>query len=610
MADGRGTAIEFQPQRSTSRLWIIAAVSLVALLAVALAPIFLDHYTVNILVRSFLYAAAALTVDLLWGYTGILTFGQSAFFGIGAYAAGLIFTHVGFSPATAALALVAGIIVSALLAALIGWLSFWEGASPFYVTVITLVVPIAVTQILFSGGSFTGSSSELTGFDTFDLSVEAWFWICGTGLVLLTAAAFIFVNSDCGHLLVAIRENETRCKYLGIHTGLVKSFLLIATAAIAATAGYAYAGYTVVVVPELTNFSFGTELVIWVALAGRGTLIGPVVGTIIIDLTTAYLSGTLPFVWRLLVGVGFVAVIVALPEGLLPAISRPLRRLVPRAAHDLLKPITDQVLVREGLPGDKVPGAQGLLISNLQRSFGSFQVLRGISITAYGDELISVIGPNGAGKTTLLHCISDGNARTGGQVIVNGTDLRASPPYRCVGFGVARKFQTANIFDALTVSECLRVAGTRHRWPSLWRREAHLVLPRSAFQVLETTGLSKSLNVQARYLSHGLKQALELAMVLALEPTILLLDEPTAGLTKHERRQIGAMLKDLVRAHRLCILLIEHDLEFVREISSRVVVLHQGQIVIDGTVAEAANSQLVRTIYAGAANYSEIHVHE
>jgi branched-chain amino acid transport system permease protein len=116
---------------------------------------------------------------------------------------------------------------------------------------------------------------------------------------------------------------------------------------------------------------------------------------------------------------------------------------------------------------------------------------------------------------------------------------------------------------------------------------------------MQATGLDQKLGVEVRHLSHGQKQALELAMVLALEPSVLLLDEPTAGLTKPERMLIGQILVELTAKHGLCILLVEHDLDFVREISSRVIVLHQGRIVLDGTVSEVVESELVRTIYAG-----------
>ena len=179
-----------------TRLRSLLIVCGIALLVIAVGPYVLPTYMVNGLIRAFLYAAVALTVDILWGYTGILTFGQSAFFGIGAYAAGLIFTHAGFGVGYAALALVAGIGVAVIVAAEVGWLAFYHGASPLYGSVITLVLPIVVSQILYSGGNFTGSSSGLSGFESFDVSIEAWFWIAGCFLVALTALAWLFVRSD------------------------------------------------------------------------------------------------------------------------------------------------------------------------------------------------------------------------------------------------------------------------------------------------------------------------------------------------------------------------------------------------------------------------------
>ena len=143
-------------RRGRGDLRTLAVVGGIALLLVVVGPYVLPTYLVNNLIRAFLYATVALTVDILWGYTGILTFGQSAFFGIGAYAAGLIFTHVGFSNGYALLALGAGIVGAMLVAAVVGWLAFYHGASPLYGSVVTLVLPIVVSQILYSGGNFTG----------------------------------------------------------------------------------------------------------------------------------------------------------------------------------------------------------------------------------------------------------------------------------------------------------------------------------------------------------------------------------------------------------------------------------------------------------------------
>jgi branched-chain amino acid transport system permease protein len=159
----------------------------------------------------------------------------------------------------------------------------------------------------------------------------------------------------------------------------------------------------------------------------------------------------------------------------------------------------------------------------------------------------------------------------------------------------------ANTFEALTVVESLRIARTRLHRPSFADRAEFLELPDAAAKVIVATGLDKELDTETRHLSHGQKQALELAMVLALEPSVLLLDEPTAGLTSLERNVIGQILTELATVHRLCVVLVEHDLDFVRQISSRVIVLHQGKIVLDGTVEQVVESELVRTIYSGGA---------
>jgi len=228
-------------------------------------------------------------------------------------------------------------------------------------------------------------------------------------------------------------------------------------------------------------------------------------------------------------------------------------------------------------------------------------VLQGITLSADAGELVGLIGPNGAGKTTLMRCMSDGAERSAGTVRLGGRDIGRLPPQDCVRLGLGRKFQNANIFESLSVAECLRMAGTVLERPALLRRARTLTLPRYAIDVLNATGLHAKLGAVARDLSHGEQQALELAMVLALAPRIVLLDEPTAGLSKTERTQIGHVLASLAHRHRLCCLLVEHDLDFVEEIATRIVVMHQGTIVMQGSFQDVVNSELVKTIYAGSA---------
>ncbi|MGJ4929659.1 ABC transporter permease subunit [Bradyrhizobium sp. HKCCYLS2038] len=594
MADARPLASPATSPASHAlpRLIIPALLVAIAAAVIVVAPLLLDTYLVNILVRACFVAIAAITVDIMWGYCGTLTFGQSAFFGIGAYALAIMFTEYGFGPWQICAAIGAAVVVAAAVAAFTGWLSFYPGSTPLYASVISLVVPIVLVQILYSGGTFTGSSSGLVGFESFDLEIETWLRLAGLGLLATAVLALVVMRSDTGRLLSALRDNDARCTYLGIDTSRLRIVVLVLSAIVSALAGFFYAGFGAVAAPENASFTFGTNLVIMVALGGRGTVIGPVIGALCIEVASAYLANSLPYVWELIVGLALIIVILVFPDGLLGAVMRLLRRGAGGGMATTLHPAAGATAVSH-------PDALAIEVRGLGKHFGSLSVLDGVQFTAHRGELLSLVGPNGAGKTTLIRCLSDGRERSAGAVAIAGHDIARLPPDRVVRFGLGRKFQTASVFETLTVAECLRVARTHADPPGLISRSATLALPPAALSVVERSGLSERLDEEARNLSHGLKQALELAMVLSLEPDVLLLDEPTAGLTRAERQGFADILTTLARRDRLCILLVEHDLDFVREISSRIIVLHQGRLALDGSVDEVVNSELVREIYTG-----------
>ncbi|MGY3453594.1 branched-chain amino acid ABC transporter ATP-binding protein/permease [Bradyrhizobium sp. USDA 4353] len=573
---------------------LIVPALLVALAAgvILVAPLLLDTYLVNILVRACFVAIAAITVDIMWGYCGTLTFGQSAFFGIGAYALAIMFTEYGFGTWQIFAAIGAAVAVAAAVAAFTGWLSFYPGSTPLYASVISLVVPIVLVQILYSGGTFTGSSSGLVGFESFDLEIETWLRLAGLGLLATAVLALVIMRSDTGRLLSALRDNDARCTYLGIDTSRLRIIVLVLSAIVSALAGFFYAGFGAVAAPENASFTFGTNLVIMVALGGRGTVIGPVIGALCIEVASAYLANSLPYVWELIVGLALIVVILVFPDGLLGAVMHLIKRGRSAGATTVLQPAIAATVADN-------PDAVAIEVRALGKHYGSLAVLDGVEFTAYRGELLSLVGPNGAGKTTLIRCLSDGRERSTGDVAIVGHDIARLPPDRVVRFGLGRKFQTASVFETLTVAECLRVARTHADPPALTSRSDTLALPPAAMSVVERSGLGERLDEEARNLSHGLKQALELAMVLSLEPDVLLLDEPTAGLTRAERQGFADILTTLARRDRLCILLVEHDLDFVREISSRIIVLHQGRLALDGSVDEVVNSELVREIYTG-----------
>jgi branched-chain amino acid transport system permease protein len=581
--------------RQRLRLVLLLALALTALLLIVFGPMFLGRFSLNVLTRSMIYAMLAITVDLLWGYTGVLTFGQAAFFGVGAYATAMVLTHIGASPALFVVAFAAAIFIPLVLGLAVGWLSFFHGSTPLYATVISLVVPIVVTQLVFSGGTWTGSSSGLVGYETLPLGLPGYFRLSGACLLALAVVAIVFVRSDAGRLLVAIRDNEARVAYLGMNPARLKIVLTGVLAGVCGLAGFLYANASGVVAPENTGFVFGTELVVWTALGGRGTIIGPLFGAIGIDYLSASLSGDLPFLWQLIVGALFVVMIILLPGGLASLVTRFLKAA---NSNSSLKPLPTRIIAKD----DALAGKSLLSIRGLGKSYGSLSVLKGIDLEIGVGELVSLVGPNGAGKTTLMRCLSDGTQQIEGQVDIIGTDIAGRAPERIVALGVGRKFQVASIFDSMTIGECLKMARLSRETPNPMRSTAEIMLPAAAAEILTLTGMAGMLDKPVSLLSHGQRQALELAMVVALEPRIILLDEPTAGLTKTERMTIGTILKKLTDERGFAAILVEHDLDFVRDISSRIVVLHQGKLVLDGTVNDVVNSETVRTIYAGGAH--------
>ena len=586
--------------RSAPRLSRAAPLVVAALAAVALwiAPLALDTFAVNVLTRSMIYAILAITVDLLWGFAGVLTFGQAAFFGVGAYATAMALTYLGADPIWMVVALALAVFAPAALGLAVGWLSFYHRSTALYASVISLVVPIVVVQLIYSGGEWTGSSSGLVGFDVLPLELEGFFRLAGLSLVAIALAAWIFVRSDAGRALVAVRDNDARCAYLGLSPKRIQIALTTVLAGVAGLAGFLFANASSVVAPENAGFLFGTELVIWVALGGRGTLLGPILGTIAIDYLAANLSGDLPFLWQLLLGATFVAVIILLPGGLAD-VARRAWALTPFSRRAAFAPA---LAARQVRPVEAESAGPLLKIEGLAKSYGSLTVLENIDLEIRAGELVSLVGPNGAGKTTLMRCLSDGTEDFRGAVSIGGSSTSGMTPNRIVALGVGRKFQVASVFESLSVADCLLLARASHDGLSPLRRAETLSLPQAALDVMRMTGLDRMLAEPARLLSHGQKQALELAMVVALEPRLILLDEPTAGLTKAERSTIGTVLKTLTSDLGIAAVLVEHDLDFVRQISSRIVVLHQGRLVLDGGVEEVVGSELVRTIYSGGAH--------
>ena len=243
--------------------------------------------------------------------------------------------------------------------------------------------------------------------------------------------------------------------------------------------------------------------------------------------------------------------------------------------------------------------AKILEIQDLTVSFDGFKALNNLNFSMIPGELRVIIGPNGAGKTTFLDVITGKVQPTEGRVLFNGKNLKKTPEYKIARMGIGRKFQTPRVYLNLTVRENLDLVSNRNKnvFATLFKKP-QATEKRTVTGLLETIGLEAKANALAALLSHGEKQRLEIGMLVAQSPDLLLVDEPAAGLTDEETENVGSLLLALAQNHT--IIAIEHDMEFVRQIANdRVTVLHQGSVLCEGTMDEVQNDPRVIEVYLG-----------
>ncbi|MFN6526067.1 urea ABC transporter ATP-binding protein UrtD [Nostoc sp. ChiSLP03a] len=242
--------------------------------------------------------------------------------------------------------------------------------------------------------------------------------------------------------------------------------------------------------------------------------------------------------------------------------------------------------------------AKILETENVTVSFDGFKALNQLNFSMNVGELRVVIGPNGAGKTTFLDVITGKVQPTVGRVLFKGKNLRSLPEYKIARLGIGRKFQTPRIYLNLTPRENLEITSHKKKnvFSTLFER-SHAVEKNHIKGLLETIGLTFKADIKAALLSHGEKQRLEIGMLVAQSPDLLLVDEPVAGLTDEETYNIGELLLALAQSHS--ILVIEHDMEFVRQIAKKVTVLHEGSVLCEGNFEEVQNDSRVIEVYLG-----------
>jgi branched-chain amino acid transport system ATP-binding protein len=243
--------------------------------------------------------------------------------------------------------------------------------------------------------------------------------------------------------------------------------------------------------------------------------------------------------------------------------------------------------------------ASPLVTRGLRKNFGALLAVDGVSLEIGNGHVHSLIGPNGAGKTTVFNCISGFLRPAGGEVRLNGLDVTAWQPHRLVAAGLARTFQITQVFGDLTVVENVALAARSHSGMNLrmWPRLTGEAQDR-AYAVLDMLGLAQQAQANADHLAHGDKRILEIAIAMALEPRVLLLDEPTAGMSAGETQRIGRLIIGLTK--HCSVLLVEHDMEIVLGISDEITVMTQGRVIASGSPDAVSRDPLVQHAYLGA----------
>ncbi|MDB2413154.1 ATP-binding cassette domain-containing protein [Litoricolaceae bacterium] len=231
--------------------------------------------------------------------------------------------------------------------------------------------------------------------------------------------------------------------------------------------------------------------------------------------------------------------------------------------------------------------------------FSGFRAVDEVSLDIEAQGLVCLIGPNGAGKTTMLDCICGKTQNKAGGIFLDGTDISSVPEFRRSRLGIGRKFQTPSVFDGLTVAENIWVSLRKETNPFSNLSNFYLSMDEEwVAGVSEMLGLGLLLDKKAEYLSHGQRQWLEIAMVVAQSPAIILMDEPAAGMTASEKLKTAEIFNSLKKSHSLVV--VDHDMGFVRDIADQVIVMHQGKVLAEGTVEEISKDESVKSAYLGS----------
>jgi branched-chain amino acid transport system permease protein len=585
-----------------SRFARIEAVLPWAALAVAGVglPLLDDSYFGVIAQRACIYWILVAGLNLVVGFAGQIAIGWVALLTLGAYTTAVLTAGTVTTEWNPFLALAVSGVVGAVFGVVVGLPAL--RLRTFYFAMTTLGFATIVTQVALAWKSVTGGGIGTAG-PVFPWPFDpgwGFYYLC---LILAALATWMTANiakSRFGRALVAIRDAEVAAEASGIAKPALLMAVFVFSGALAGVAGGLFSSLQSYITPDAFTFDLSVLFFIAILIGGRGSIMGPLLGTIILTVLPEFAA---PLVaWSTFLYAALLLLIVLIiPGGIADLLDYKNRRPLERHREIVPRP---ELLARVL---DRRSGGNVLSLSHIELSFGGVRAIDGLDLEIRPGEVHGLIGPNGSGKTTTLNVISGYYASQAGEVRMGAAILPPRAPHLRAGYRIARTFQTPRLIGGASVLDNVMIGGTIDGQGSF--AESLLTLPRhrrdekqlrdAALQALAAVGLEQLAAVRADRLQHSELRFMEIARALMLRPTCLMLDEPAAGLSADEIRRLGALIVAISR-EGTAVLLVEHHADLIFDICDRVTVLNLGKVLAAGTPAEIRSHREVVSAYLGA----------